>query len=181
MSGTALNALSLYFNNKEVESENDGALYYWSWNDDEGVETLNFQWNNRYYNRFIHSIELTYSVDLGGKNECGLSFSETEAEAVIGEEFTAPVLSNPNNLPVSWSSSDENVATVDADGNVTLVAGGKTTITAATEGNDEYAAGNTRYVLTVVPYATDIAQMMEFAPEVYDLSLIPLSEPTRRS
>ena len=36
---------------------------------------------------------------------------------------------------VSWSSSDENVATVDADGLVTAVAAGDVTITATTSGN----------------------------------------------
>ncbi|MDE5555669.1 MAG: Ig-like domain-containing protein, partial [Muribaculaceae bacterium] len=168
MSGSALNALSLIFNEKEIDSESEGSLYYWAWSDSEGVETLNFQWDNKFYNRFIHSIELTYTEDLGGKQECGLSFSATEAEAFLGEEFAAPTLSNPNNLPVSWSSSDEQVATIDTDGNVTLAGAGKTTIIAATDGNDEYAAGNTRYLLTVIPSATSIAEMAEFAPEVYD-------------
>lgn len=168
MSGSALNALSLFFNESEVDSDNEGALYYWAWSDSEGVESLNFQWDNKFYDRFIHSIEVTYTEDLGGKQECGLAFSETYVEAFTGEEFTAPVLSNPNNLPLTWTSSDQNVATVDAEGQVTIVAAGKTTINVATTGNDDYAAGNAKYDLCVIPTAANIQQMKEFAPELYD-------------
>ncbi|MDE5869442.1 MAG: Ig-like domain-containing protein, partial [Muribaculaceae bacterium] len=118
--------------------------------------------------RYIHAIELSFTEDLGDKKECGLALSEKTAQAIMGQEFTAPVLSNPNNLAINWSSSNEEVATVDADGKVTLVAGGKTTITAATEGNDEFAAGNVKYELTVVPSAANLVEMATMAPELND-------------
>ncbi|MDE6027033.1 MAG: hypothetical protein K2G23_03060, partial [Muribaculaceae bacterium] len=121
------------------------------------------------YNRYIQKIEVTYTPDLGGKEECGLAFSAATAEGIVGETFTAPELSNPHDLPLSWSSSDESVATVDEDGKVTLVGGGTAVIEASTEGDDSYARGNARYTLTVMPAAANIAQLYADAPEQNDL------------
>jgi hypothetical protein len=80
----------------------------------------------------------------------GLYFSETEVTATIGEEFTTPTLANPKSLPITWTSSDEQVATVNASGEITLLAAGTTTITAIFAGNDEYEANSVSYTLTVL-------------------------------
>ena len=50
---------------------------------------------------------------------------------------------------VTWSSNNEDVATIDEDGAVTLVAAGTTTITATYDGNDTYAGSSATYELTV--------------------------------
>lgn len=85
------------------------------------------------------------------KAAAGISFAETSYEANIGEEFTAPELTNPNQLEVTYASSNTDVATVDeTSGEVTIVAAGQTTITATFAGNDEYEAGTASYTLTVV-------------------------------
>ena len=168
MSGMSLITLDIDFNGKLVEPQNEGALYSWTWTDAEGVESLSMGWVNNFSSRYIHRIELSYSPDLGGKQECGLSFAAKDYEAFLGEDFKAPTLKNPNRLDVSWSSSDESVATVDASGKVTLVGRGQTTIAASTEGNDEFAAGNAKYQLVVIPTASNIAQLLEYAPSVYD-------------
>ncbi len=172
MSGTSMASLDLTFNGELIEAENKDLLYYWTWKSAEGVEKVSFTWPNNYYSRYIHSIEVTYSEDLGGKKECGLAFSEKEAEGVLGEDFTAPQLSNPNNLPLVWESSDEQVATVDAQGKVTLVGKGQTVINVSTGGNEEFAAGNARYDLTVIPAATNLVKMLEVAPEVLDRVMV---------
>lgn len=164
----ALIALSLMVNGEEVDSEKDGTGYLWTWSNEEGAETVTIGWENKYYCRYIHSIELTYTEDLGGKQECGLSFSASSAEAFIGEPFTAPTLTNPNDLPLTWSSSDNAVATVDAEGNVTPLTPGRTNITVATTGNDTFAPGNASYELSVIPTATTLVEMGEVAPELYD-------------
>jgi hypothetical protein len=78
-----------------------------------------------------------------------LSFSATEASVVLGEAFTAPTLSNPHDLPLTWSSSKTTVATVNGQGTVTVVGAGNTTITASFAGSKEYLAGNASYELTV--------------------------------
>lgn len=83
------------------------------------------------------------------KKNADLAFSQDSVSVVLGEEFTAPTLSNPNNLPVTYSSSDENVATVDAQGNVTVVGAGTTKITASSEETDTYYAGSASYTLVV--------------------------------
>lgn len=60
---------------------------------------------------------------------------------------------------VSWSSSDEAVATIASDGKVTLKRKGSTTITASYAGDATYAASFAEYVLTVTnsaPQETDI-------------------------
>lgn len=168
MSGLSLLTLDIDFNGALIESQNEGSLYSWTWTDKDGSETLTVDWVNNFNSRYIHKIELTYSPDLGGKQECGLSFASKTFEAILGEDFKAPSLRNPNKLEVSWSSSDESVATVDASGKVTLIGGGQTTIAASTEGNDEFAAGNAKYELTVIPSASNIAQLLEYAPSVYD-------------
>lgn len=168
MSGTGLTSVDIPFNGTEVEGTVENSMVAWTWKDNAGVETVSCTWDNNYYARYIHSIKVVYTPDLGGKQECGLSFASDSFEAVIGEKFTSPTLTNPNKLSVAWSSTDENVATVDEQGKVTLIGGGKTTIAASTEGNEEYAKGNAKYVLTVIPSADNILQLKEFAPKVYD-------------
>ena len=80
----------------------------------------------------------------------GFSFSEATAEASIGEDFTAPTFNNPNNVAVTFESTDENVATVDDSGNVTIHTAGTTTIKATSEATTTYSAGEASYTLTVV-------------------------------
>lgn len=79
-----------------------------------------------------------------------ISFSVTSAEAIMGETFTAPVLSNSESLTVSYYSSNESVATVNATtGAVTLVAPGTTNIIATFAGNATYKYTTAQYTLTV--------------------------------
>ena len=78
-----------------------------------------------------------------------LAYSPTEKSVVLGETFTAPTLSNPHKVTVTYSSSNTSVATVNSQGTVTVVGAGNTTITASFAGNKEYLAGNASYKLTV--------------------------------
>ena len=50
---------------------------------------------------------------------------------------------------VTWTSDDESVATVDAEGNVTMKKKGTATITATYEGDETYASSSDTYVLNV--------------------------------
>ena len=97
----------------------------------------------------ITKITVTYGVGTV-KEDVTMEFSATSATATLGEDFTAPTLTTtPSGLDVTYSSSDENVATVAADGTVTLVAAGTTKITASFAGNETYNAGEASYTLTV--------------------------------
>lgn len=91
------------------------------------------------------------SLKRSTKEEAGLAFETTEFTINLGESFTAPALTNPNNLTVTWESSNTNVATVANDGTVTLgTVAGYTEITASFAGNDNYLPGSASYKLTVV-------------------------------
>ncbi|MBR6715789.1 MAG: Ig-like domain-containing protein [Prevotella sp.] len=81
--------------------------------------------------------------------DAGLAYEVEAYTATIDGENEFPVLANPNELAVTYTSSDESVATVDAEGNITLVGAGETTITATSKETDAFKAGEASYVLTV--------------------------------
>ena len=94
----------------------------------------------------------------------GLSFGTTEFVIELGADFTAPSLNNPNNLTVTYTSDNEDVAEVDEEtGEVTIGEDeGTATITASFGGNDEYKAGSASYTITVkapVQTLTNIAAL----------------------
>ena len=99
----------------------------------------------------LSKVIVTYTVGGVIKDPAGLEYAETEFTVEVGEEFTAPELVNPNNLAVTYDSSDKTVATVDAEGNVTVLAVGTTTITATSAETETYKKGEASYTLTVTP------------------------------
>ena len=102
------------------------------------------------------SITVEYTVSSTAKDPAGLAFTEEAYTANLGEYFTAPELTNPNGLAVSYKSSDEAVATVINDGTVTILKAGTTTITATSAETKEFKAGEASYTLTVIdPNATE--------------------------
>ncbi len=84
------------------------------------------------------------------KEGAELSYSVSDFTAKLGQENELPTLENPNELEVAYSSSNEEVATIDAEGVVKLVATGTTTIKATTEETDQFYAGEASYILTVI-------------------------------
>lgn len=105
------------------------------------------------------TIEVTYQdATEPVKKNPGLVFSETDVTATIGEPFTAPTLTKETTAEVTYSSDNEEVATVDAQtGEVTIVALGTAKITAQAAENDEYAAGSASYTITVKnPVLTEV-------------------------
>ena len=97
------------------------------------------------------SASYTLTVE-GSLQKAGLSWSADSCTATLasdGNEF--PTLSNPNNLTVTYSTSDASVATIDASsGDITLVGEGTVAIVATSEADDTYAAGSASYTLKVV-------------------------------
>lgn len=82
------------------------------------------------------------------KKPAGLSWGKGSTTLYLNKEVTL-VLSNENQLPVTYTSSDESVATIASDGTITLVAVGKTTLTAIFDGNDEFEAQTVSIEVTV--------------------------------
>lgn len=73
----------------------------------------------------------------------GVSLSQTSANLKVDEAVTLTATVQPDNATnknVTWTSSDENVATVDADGLVTAVGEGTATITVTTEDGGKTAS-----------------------------------------
>ena len=94
------------------------------------------------------------------KDPAGLAYATTEYTANVGEAFATPVLSNPNGLTVTYSTSDASKATVDANtGAVTVVAAGKVTITASTIGDATHDAGTASYTITIIDPYENIARL----------------------
>ena len=83
------------------------------------------------------------------RSEAGLAYADASQDVHIGEVLSAPALTNPNSLAVTYESSDESVATVDGSGNVTGVAKGTATITASFAGNETYKSGSASYIINV--------------------------------
>ena len=86
------------------------------------------------------------------KDDPTLTFAKTSVNAGLAEgTYTQVVTTTPADLPVTYSSSDETVATVDpSTGEATLLKKGSATITATFAGNGSYNSANTTYTLNVV-------------------------------
>ena len=85
-----------------------------------------------------------------------LKWSAAAATVQMGaDDNVFPTLTNDKNVAVAYTSSSTDVATIDANGVVTLVKEGTTTISAFYEGGEiegvTYAAKNVSYTLTVKP------------------------------
>jgi hypothetical protein len=95
------------------------------------------------------------------KKPAGLSWGTSARTVTLGaSDNQFPQLSNENNLTVTYSSSKEEVATINAEGFVTLLTAGKTDITAEFAGNDEYEAAKVTYTLTVNEASTDVPELI---------------------
>ena len=92
----------------------------------------------------------TYEVHVAKANAT-MSFTPNAVTIVEGQTFTAPTLTNAAGLAVSYESSNTAVATVDTNGNVTIVGIGSTVITATGAGNDNYNGTSATYTITVEP------------------------------
>lgn len=87
-----------------------------------------------------------------------VSLDKTTLTLARQESYTLKATVNPSdatNKKVSWKSSDEKIATVDADGKVTAVAVGKATITVTTEDGNKTATCE-----VTVSFATGIEELI---------------------
>lgn len=104
--------------------------------------------------------------------EAGIAWSASSAtfDTETSQLSSLPTFSNPHGVSVNFSSSDDNVATVDASGNVTPLNPGTTTITASSDvqtvGGTTYSAAEVSYTLTVtgpdpaeLAWSTDLVRL----------------------
>lgn len=79
----------------------------------------------------------------------GITLDKTEGVLTVGNTVTVTATVTPDtatNASVTWSSSDEAIATVDSEGKITAVAPGTATITAVSDSNPD---ANAAYAVTV--------------------------------
>lgn len=78
-----------------------------------------------------------------------LKFEKSAMTAKVGDAPFKNTLTNPANVTVTYTSSDEKVASVDAEGLITVLAQGVTTITATSKATAEYSEATASFLLTV--------------------------------
>lgn len=79
----------------------------------------------------------------------GITLDKTEGVLTVGNTVTVTATVTPDtttNASVTWTSSDEAIATVDSEGKITAVAPGTATITATSDSNPDASAA---YAVTV--------------------------------
>ncbi len=79
-----------------------------------------------------------------------LSWLSKSVSATIGSDKTLNKATTKSDGKVTYSSSDESVATIDAEGNITLVSAGKCTITATVAETENYLPATASFELIVV-------------------------------
>lgn len=125
--------------------------------------TLTFTNTNTSTNTRFDNVKLYQGVS---KKPAGISWGTSARTVTIGSaENVFPTLTNENNLTIAYSSSDTEIATIDAStGEIELISAGNTIITAKFEGNDEYESAEVSYTLTVKDAPTvDISNTPETA------------------
>ena len=96
----------------------------------------------------LSDVNLTVNV---GKGDGTISFGQTEVESTIGAEPPSVYFEYTGNGEVTFTSDHEDVATVDEDGDLTIIGVGETTITASVEDSAtyHYATNSVSYKLIV--------------------------------
>lgn len=98
---------------------------------------------------------LIYKQSGAVKENPALAFSVDKVNHEVGTDFTAPTFSKKTTATVKFSSDNEAVATVNAEGVIALgTEEGKAVITAEAAENDKYAAGKATCTIYVWHYVT---------------------------
>ena len=101
------------------------------------------------------------------KADSQIKFNEAAKEVELKTEMMSlsDLISNPHNLPLTYSTSDKETAEVLDDGTLLLYKTGKVTVTASFVGDDTYAATSTSMELTIVDNRQDAG--IHFAKDSY--------------
>ena len=97
-----------------------------------------------------------------------ISFASSAYEIVIGNTETLEVTGGLGTGALSFESSDTNVATVSADGEVSAIALGSATITATKASDSSYLEATATTEVTVIP---KLEQTIAFGQESYTLTV----------
>lgn len=126
------------------------------------------------------SIEYEDAVETG-KEPAGLVFAQTSMNLYTTDFFILPAITNPNNLPVTYTSSNPDVLAVTDNGadydpdwrwGFAIKGVGECVLSATTEETDVYDAGKATINIKITGAATTIPQMFEYAPNSKDKVLM---------
>ena len=92
---------------------------------------------------------ISLGITMLAEGERTVEFTIDTASITMLETTTNTATASDNEGVITYSSSDQNVATVDANGKVTPVSAGTTTITATCEETENYDAASASYTLNV--------------------------------
>ena len=113
--------------------------------------TEEYDRDGRYQYHFTINEDLT--VTTANRNEAGIYYNgNTDITIQVGETPTYPTLENPNSVtPITYTSSNTDLATVDSNGNVNLTSGavGEAHITATFGGDSTYDFTGTHFRINV--------------------------------
>lgn len=123
----------------------------------------------------ISTLLIAYEEDI--LNAAGLSFPQEAYEAELGGVFEQPTLTKATDAAPQYTSSNEEVATVDAEtGAITIVAAGSTVITVTTAETATHRAGTASYTLKVIdpnaPKAWEKVTSLSEISENYDYIVV---------
>ena len=121
--------------------------------DEEGQVTITVTvtpTDNTAYKAVSETFEITIA---DSREDAGLAWSETTLNVALGAEYsdyTLPTLTNPYSLPVTYESSDNNIA-IEVDGEIILETAneGEVTITANFAGDNVYKPAHVSYTITI--------------------------------
>ena len=127
--------------------ENIVAIKYTFSNASNQIGLSSFEINKQYQD---------YCLTFRIKQKPTILFRESAISKYLNDEdFTVVATTFPEDLTLSYASSNQNVATVE-DGTVHIVGSGTTTITASFAGDEQYKAASASYELTVIQHTPQI-------------------------
>ncbi len=100
------------------------------------------------------------SVNIDKKAETKIELSEKNTELTVGQEKTITATVTPEETELTWSSSDEDIATVDNSGKVTGVAKGNVEITAKAADGTESKCNVTVIEASNVPTGIEVDETL---------------------
>lgn len=132
-------------------------------------------------NGFVQINKVEYYEDASNKTATSLSFDASSYEISKGQTLQQlPTLKDGEQTlsgkTITWSSDNENVATVDENGTVTGVAAGKANITAKFAGDDTYKTSKASYEIIVKGAPTLSFPETSYTIEVGDAFTAPKLE-----
>lgn len=112
--------------------------------------------------------EYDITVTESPKEDPALAYSPASVILTLGQSLSAPTFINTHNVsPISYNSDKPAVATVDAEGNISLAGGiGVAVITASFAGDDNYIESEATFTITVNEPAEDLSGTWVLATSV---------------